>query len=87
MIGCNEGAERTDRALRTPDSSRAERRERERGRMMGQRKEEEQKRLREIKGALIKGLSPLSFDRSKEVGKGGSFNENSMADDNCRLRL
>lgn len=46
--------------------------------MMAERKEEEQRRLREIKGALIKGLSLLSFDRGKVVGKGG-FNENSMA--------
>lgn len=39
--------------------------------MMGERKEEKQRRLREIKGALIKGLSLLSFDRGKEVGRGG----------------
>lgn len=61
--------ERTDPAFRTLDSSPAE----GRGRMMGERKEEEQRRLREIKGALIKGLSLLSFDRGKEVGKGGEI--------------
>ncbi|KAM7365464.1 hypothetical protein PAMP_016385 [Pampus punctatissimus] len=44
--------------------------------MMAERKEEEQKRLREIKGALIKGLSLLLFDRGKEVEKGGGINEN-----------
>lgn len=61
-------------SLQNSDSSPAERRER----MMGERKEEEQRRLREIKGALIKGLSLLLFDRGKEVGKEGGCNENSM---------
>lgn len=37
----------------------------------------EQTRLREIKGALIKGLSLLLFDRGGEVEKEG-FNEKSM---------
>lgn len=58
-----------ERGLRTLDSSPAGRR----GRMMGERKEEKQRRLREIKGALIKGLSLLSFDRGKEVGRGGGL--------------
>lgn len=55
------------------------------GRWRGGGKEEEQRRLREIKGALIKGLSLLSFDRGKEVekegwvGGGGRLQGNSMA--------
>lgn len=68
VAGLDEGAGRTDGSLQNSDSSPAERT----GRMMGEREEEEQRRLREIKGAFIKGLSLLSFDRGKEVGKRGA---------------
>lgn len=55
---------------------------------MGEREEEEQRRLREIKGALIKGLSLLSFDRGKEVGKAGRGVSMKVNDDeDCWLRL
>lgn len=37
---------------------------------MAERKEEEQGCLGEIKGALIKGLSLLFFDRSEGLGRG-----------------
>ena len=62
-MGERSGADKP--GLQKSDSSPAERT----GRMMGGREEEEQRRLTEIKGALIKGSS--SFDRGEEVGKGG----------------
>lgn len=46
---------------------------------MAERKEEEQRRLREIKGALIKGLSLLSFDRGQSGGEGGGSMKTSVA--------
>lgn len=65
-VGCDGGkTERTDAAL--PNFRQLP----GRGRMMAERKEEEQGCLGEIKGALIKGLSLLFFDRSG--GSGGAI--------------
>lgn len=58
-LGVMGGTERTDAAL--PNFRQLP----GRGRMMAKRKEEEQGCIREIKGALIKGLSLLFFDRSR----------------------
>lgn len=68
----DEGAERTRPSLQNFDSSAAKRREG----VMGE-KGKERRRLREIKGALIKGLSLFPSDRGEGVVEEG-FNEKSM---------